>query len=134
MDIYFADRYYGFDDALYAGARLLEIIASSQNRLSDWLRDVPERPASPELRVACPDAKKTEVVARCAATYHSRGCSIVDIDGARVSFDGGWALVRASNTQPSLVLRVEADSDERLQAITDDLHAVVRAALDEVNR
>ena len=84
----------------FAGARLLEIIASSQNRLSDWLRDVPERPASPELRVACPDAIKTEVVARCAATYHSRGCSIVDIDGARVSFDGGWALVRASNTQP----------------------------------
>jgi phosphomannomutase/phosphoglucomutase len=125
--IFFADRYYGYDDAIYASLRLLEIIAESGKKLSELLADVPETHVTPEIRVDCPDEVKFGVVSRVLAHYQPTH-TVLDVDGARVNFEGGWGLVRASNTQPALVLRFEAISPERLQEIRDEVEAVVRSA------
>lgn len=114
--VFFADRYYGYDDAIYAGARLLEICAESDLKLSEMLQDLPETFSTPELRVDCPEKTKFEVV-RKAQDFFASHYNAVTIDGVRVIFDDGWGLIRASNTQPVLVLRFEADSPQRLQEI-----------------
>jgi phosphomannomutase / phosphoglucomutase len=114
--LFFADRYYGFDDAIYAGARLLEILTRDEKTLQDHLADVPVLVSTPEIRIDCPDDKKFGVVARLAEEFKKR-YDVIDVDGARVLFDGGWGLVRASNTQPVLVLRFEAVDERRLQEI-----------------
>jgi len=114
--MFFADRYFGFDDATYASCRLLEILADSGNNLSALLVDVPRTVNTPEIRVECPDNVKFKVVA--AVTEHFRNeYDVIDIDGVRVLFGDGWGLVRASNTQPALVLRFEALTDARLNEI-----------------
>ena len=112
--IFFADRYFGFDDAIYATLRILEIVSKSNVPLHEMLRDVPETFATPEIRVECDDAAKFGLVEQILDHYRPTH-SLIDIDGARIQFDGGWALVRASNTQPVLVLRFEADSEARLR-------------------
>jgi phosphomannomutase/phosphoglucomutase len=122
--IFFADRYYGFDDAIYATLRILEIVSRSDRPLHEMLQDVPETYATPEIRVECDDASKFGVVERMLEHYRPTH-SLVDIDGARIQFDGGWALVRASNTQPVLVLRFEADSESRLKEIRDEVESVL---------
>jgi len=125
--VFFADRYYGYDDAIYASLRLLEILSTSRLSLRELLADVPPTHATPELRVECPDDVKFDVVARVLAHYRPTH-EIADIDGARVKFEGGWGLVRASNTQPVLVLRFEAQSAERLAEIRAEVEAVVAQA------
>jgi phosphomannomutase/phosphoglucomutase len=125
--IFFADRYYGYDDAIYASLRLLEIVAESGKRLSELLADVPETHVTPEIRVDCPDDLKFGVVERVLAHYKATH-SVLDVDGARVSFEGGWGLVRASNTQPALVLRFEAQSPARLNEIRGEVENVVKNA------
>lgn len=122
--IFFADRFYGFDDATYAGARVLEILSNTDQPLSELLADVPPSFSTPELRVDCPDEKKFEVVTR-VVEHFSRSHNVITIDGARILFDGGWGLVRASNTQAILVLRFEADTPERLSEIRAEVEAVV---------
>ena len=114
--IFFADRFYGFDDATYAGARVLEILSKTDKKLSELLADLPETFSTPELRVDCPDDLKFDVVARIA-DHFSRTNEVITIDGARILFENGWGLVRGSNTQAILVLRFEADSDENLKLI-----------------
>jgi phosphomannomutase/phosphoglucomutase len=122
--LFFADRYFGYDDAVYAACRLLEILADKKQTIGRLLADVPKTYNTPEIRVDCPDPIKFEVVAR--VTEYFRQCErVIDIDGARVLFDGGWGLVRASNTQPALVLRFEADSQERLLAIRSRVESVL---------
>jgi len=116
--MFFADRYFGYDDAVYASCRLLEIIADTGRTMSDLLSDVPETYTTPEIRVECPDDKKFDVVQKTTKYFQER-YDVIDIDGARVLFDDGWGLVRASNTQPVLVLRFEAMSEERLKEIRD---------------
>ncbi len=113
--IFFAHRYYGFDDAIYAAARLLEILSSSDATLADHVDTLPKVFNTPELRYELPDEIKFEVVKRAVARFRSE-FDVIDIDGARVTWPngGGWALVRASNTQAALVLRFEAGSDARL--------------------
>jgi phosphomannomutase / phosphoglucomutase len=112
--LFFADRYYGYDDALYAACRLLEIVAASGRPLSAQLEGLPKMVSTPEIRVDCPDEVKFEVVKR--VTGHFRKIrDVIDVDGVRVLFERGWGLVRASNTQPVLVLRFEA-ADEHLLA------------------
>jgi phosphomannomutase/phosphoglucomutase len=114
--LFFADRYYGFDDATYAALRLAGIVSRSAGPVSAMLADWPETASTPELRVDCPDAAKFAVVAR--AMDHFRGTAeIVDVDGLRLVFPDGWALVRASNTQPALVLRFEAETPARMAEI-----------------
>jgi phosphomannomutase/phosphoglucomutase len=114
--MFFADRYFGYDDATYAACRLLEILAKSGQKLSDLLADVPKTYSTPEIRVECPDDRKFGVVAE-VTEYFRKKYDIIDIDGVRVLFEDGWGLVRASNTQPALVLRFEALSETRLAEI-----------------
>lgn len=128
--IFFGDRYFGYDDGIYAAVRVLEIVAAAQaegHTLSSLLADVPKTFATPELRVACSDDTKFEVVKR--VTEHFRTThSVLDLDGARIDFGGGaWGLCRASNTQPVLVLRFEAPSSERVA----EIEQLVRAAVED---
>ncbi len=115
--IFFADRYLGYDDAVYASCRLLELIAGSGTTLTGLLADIPETFTTPEIRVDCPDDEKFALVDRVTEYFKSHRYDVVDIDGVRVLFDDGWGLVRASNTQPALVLRFEAMTKKRLEEI-----------------
>ncbi|UCD57502.1 MAG: phosphomannomutase/phosphoglucomutase [Candidatus Hydrogenedentota bacterium] len=115
--IFFADRYFGFDDAIYSSCRLLEIISKSKIPLSEMLSDVPKMYSTPEIRTECPEKIKFEVVEEITEYFKGNNYDVVDVDGARVTFDDGWGLVRASNTQPILVLRFEATSEKRLGEI-----------------
>jgi phosphomannomutase/phosphoglucomutase len=130
--LFFADRFYGYDDAIYASLRLLEILAKDPRSLSAMLADVPRTFATPELRVDCPDAIKFAVVDEVREHYRAAGRPVIDIDGARVSFgtpeDPAWGLVRASNTGPVLVLRFEAGAPERLAALQTQVEKVVSEA------
>ncbi len=114
--MFFADRYYGYDDAIYASCRLLEILSKTGKSLAELLADVPRSHTTPEIRVECPDAEKFGLVERLKEEFRAQ-YAIIDVDGVRIVFDDGWGLVRASNTQPALVLRFEARSRERLDAI-----------------
>lgn len=116
--IFFADRYFGYDDAIYASCRLLEILANTGKKISELLSDVPKTFSTPEIRVECPDDKKFKVVKK-VTEFFRKEYNIVDIDGVRVLFDDGWGLVRASNTQPALVLRFEAMTEKRLEEIKE---------------
>lgn len=129
--IFFANRYYGYDDAIYAGARLLELLSSTDQPLSSLLADVPPTVATPELRRECSDRTKFEVVARLVARFKATH-QVIEVDGARILFEGGWGLVRASNTQPVLVLRFEARDEETLRRIQTEVEAAVAAIMSEV--
>ena len=114
--MFFNDRYYGFDDAIYSSFRLLEILSREGRGLGAILSDLPVTQFTPEIRLDCPDDQKFEVVRR-AAEYFQAHYETIAIDGARVNFPGGWGLGRASNTQPALVMRFEADDASRLAEI-----------------
>ncbi len=122
--MFFADEYYGYDDALYAAGRLLRILSQTGAPLSALLADVPRYPVTPEVRVECPDARKFEVVAALVEQF-KREHEVIDVDGARVLFDGGWGLIRASNTQPALVVRAEAATPAGLDRIKRTLEAAL---------
>lgn len=130
--LFFADRYFGYDDAIYAALRLLEIVATAKGTLTDELADVPQTFVTPEIRVDCADATKFEVVRRVQEHYKSAGRDVIDIDGARIQFGTpeapAWGLVRASNTGPVLVMRFEATSAEERDRIRAEVEAVVRDA------
>jgi phosphomannomutase/phosphoglucomutase len=119
--MFFADEYYGFDDAAYAAARLLRILSNTDKSLSELLADVPKYPATPEIRLECDDEKKFDVVKGVTEYFKEKGYDIIDVDGARVLFDEGWGLVRASNTGPELIVRCEAKTEEKLEAIKKEL-------------
>jgi phosphomannomutase/phosphoglucomutase len=128
--IFFADRYFGYDDAIYGGLRLLEILAKDPRSLSEMLADVPKTFSTPELRVDCPDAIKFDVVAAVTRRYKEKGNPVLDIDGARITFPSAssapkWGLVRASNTGPILVMRFEAGSEAELAEIRREVEGVV---------
>ena len=114
--LFFAERYLGYDDAIYAGARLLEILSHTERNLKELLADVPKMVNTPEIRIDCPDDKKFQVVAGLVDEF-KKDYEVIDVDGARVLFEGGWGLIRASNTQPVLVLRFEAGDKNRLEEI-----------------
>jgi phosphomannomutase/phosphoglucomutase len=123
--LFFADRYYGYDDAIYAACRLVEILDSSGKKVSELLADVPETVVTPEIRRDCPDDKKFEIVAKVSAYFKSR-FDVVDVDGVRILYPDGWGLVRASNTQPALVLRFEAETQARLEEIQSEVEKVIK--------
>ena len=120
----FADEYYGFDDAIYAACRVLQIVASSEMKVSEMLADVPKTASTPEIRVDCPDDRKFEIVRELTESFRER-YDVIDIDGVRVNFENGWALIRASNTQPVLVLRFEANTADQL----DEIIAIIRSTM-----
>ncbi|KKC30297.1 MAG: phosphomannomutase/phosphoglucomutase [Caldanaerobacter subterraneus] len=119
--MFFADEYYGFDDAAYAAARLLRILSNTDKSLSELLADVPKYPSTPEIRLECSDERKFDVVKGVTEHFREKGYNIIDVDGARVLFDGGWGLVRASNTGPELIVRCEARTSEKLEEIKKEL-------------
>ena len=125
---FFGDRWFGFDDALYAGARMVEIAANAVDKgggVSDLLSDLPPTHATPELRIDCPDDLKFDL-ARAMYEHYSKVYPTSDLDGARIDFPNGWALIRASNTQPVIVMRVEADSIQSGNEILEDLSKNIR--------
>ena len=125
--IFFKDRYFGCDDALYAACRLMEIVSNSGRPLSAQLEGLPKMVSTPEIRVDCADEVKFEVVKR-AADYFRGKRETVEVDGARVLFEEGWGLVRASNTQPMLVMRLEAKRPELLIAYRKEVETAVEQA------
>jgi phosphomannomutase/phosphoglucomutase len=125
--MFFADEFYGYDDALYAAGRLLRILArSGGKKLSAMVDALPQSRyfATPEIRLGCTDAAKFAIVEAVREHYRAQH-EVLDVDGARVQFGDGWGLIRASNTQPVLVVRFEARSRERLQAISRDVYEVL---------
>lgn len=130
--LFFANRYFGYDDALYAALRLLEIVATETRTVGDMLADLPATITTPELRVDCPDAVKFDVVRAVTEHYQAAGREVLTIDGARIAFGAPgepcWGLVRASNTGPVLVLRFEAPTAEKLAEIRAEVEGVVEAA------
>lgn len=129
--MFFADRYYGYDDAIYAACRLIEIVAKSGNPLSHQLEDLPKLVSTPELRVDCPDDMKFRVVEKVADRIRQH-YAVVDVDGVRVPFEHGWGLVRASNTQPVLVMRFEAANEDWLNRYKLEMEQAVEKAKEEV--
>ncbi|MGO9064785.1 MAG: phosphomannomutase/phosphoglucomutase [Myxococcaceae bacterium] len=130
--IFFKHRYFGFDDAVYASARLLEILTHTDRPLSELLADVPKTYASPEIRFDVPEEKKFALVRRATELLRTAGHDIIDVDGVRVTFADGWGLIRASNTQPLLVLRFEARTEKRLAEIQKLIESTVARAQREL--
>lgn len=122
--IFFNDRWFGFDDAVYAGARLLEILSNTKQSLTDIISTIPKAYNTPEIRVDTTEEAKFKIV-DYIVQYFKKTNDVIDIDGARVKFPFGWALVRASNTQPSLVVRFEADSELHLNEIRNIVQPVL---------
>ncbi|HEX2719943.1 MAG TPA: phosphomannomutase/phosphoglucomutase [Candidatus Deferrimicrobium sp.] len=130
--VFFRDRYLGFDDAIYASARLFEILAKERRPLSALLSDLPPVVSTPEIRVDCPDEIKFRVVEEVARIVAPQAREVIDVDGIRALFDGGWGLVRASNTQPVLVLRFEGRDEaavRRIRGVMEEAVARARAAV-----
>jgi phosphomannomutase/phosphoglucomutase len=126
--LFFADRYFGYDDALYASCRLIELLSKTDKRLSQLLSDIPKTFITPEIRVDCPDEIKFKVVENVKEALR-KDYPVIDVDGVRVKFEDGWGLVRASNTQPALVLRFEALTEKRLEEIKKFVGDKVKSAL-----
>jgi phosphomannomutase/phosphoglucomutase len=128
--MFFGDRYRGYDDALYSACRLIEIVAKSGKPLSAQLAGVPKMVSTPEIRVDCPDEIKFELVAR-VAEHFKKMYKTIDIDGVRVIFPEGWGLLRASNTQPVLVMRFEAGNEHLLKRYQAEVEQVLEASRTE---
>ncbi|UCG87090.1 MAG: phosphomannomutase/phosphoglucomutase [Gemmatimonadota bacterium] len=111
--MFFGGDYYGYDDAIFAAARLLSYVARKGVPLSPLLKDLPQTFATPEIRVECPEDRKFTVVEE-AAKHFAQSYDVLTLDGARISFSDGWGLIRASNTQPALVMRFEASTEQGL--------------------
>jgi len=126
--IFFADRYFGFDDAIYSSARLLEIVSRSDKKLSQMLSDLPQMVHTPEIRIYASDQVKFIIVEEVKKEL-SQKYPIIDIDGVRANYPTGWALVRASNTQENLVLRFEAKTQEDLEAIKKEVEQTVEKVI-----
>jgi phosphomannomutase/phosphoglucomutase len=131
--IFFADRYFGYDDAIYASCRLIELLSKTDRKLSQLLSDVPKTFITPEIRVDCADEIKFKVVETVKEAL-KKDYPVIDVDGVRVKFEDGWGLVRASNTQPALVLRFEALTQDRLNAIRDLVEKKVQKAVSALKR
>jgi phosphomannomutase/phosphoglucomutase len=129
--IFFKDRYFGFDDAIYASCRLLEILSVTGKRVPELLDGVPVTHTTPEMKVKCPDEIKFDLVDRVRREFERKGLEVIDIDGVRIAFPDGWGVVRASNTQPVLVLRYEAETPERLAEIRDLIESTLRRLREE---
>jgi phosphomannomutase / phosphoglucomutase len=124
--MFFAEGFYGFDDALYGAARLLRIVADSGKTVRELLADVPRFVSTPEIRIDCADDKKFGIVDE-AKKYFSSRYEVITVDGVRVLFGDGWGLIRASNTQPVLVMRFEARTQQQLDKIQSEMEGWLRS-------
>ena len=129
--MFFKHRWYGFDDAVYAGARLLEILGSTKKPLSELLGDVPKTYVTEEIRIDTEESKKFEIVKKATKYFKDElGLEVNTIDGARIEFEDGWGLLRASNTSPALVMRCEADTPKRLK----EIKSLIEKKVKELNK
>ncbi len=128
--VFFADRYFGYDDAIYAGCRFLEILDKTGKKPSELLEGIPKTFSTPEIRCGCENDAEKFRIAKEAAEYFKANYKVIDIDGVRIIFPDGWGLVRASNTQPSLVTRFEAKTQERC----DEIEKLVLTKLQEFGK
>jgi len=127
--MFFRHKWYGFDCAVYAGARLLEIVAASRKPLSAHFKGLPKMYATDELRIETTDKKKFGIVKKATRFFQDQGYEVNTIDGARIEFPDGWGLLRVSNTSPMLVMRVEAKSRKRL----NEIRAIIENKVAELN-
>jgi phosphomannomutase/phosphoglucomutase len=123
--VFFADEYFGYDDAIYASCRILRIISETNKKVSELLGDLAQTYSTPEIRIDCPDEIKFEVISNLQKYFIQNGYKTITVDGVRVEFEDGWGLVRASNTQPALVLRFEAYTKSRLDEIKNFIMSTV---------
>jgi phosphomannomutase/phosphoglucomutase len=131
--IFFADRWFGFDDAIYSSARLLEILSRSAKKLSGLLSDLPRTFSTPEIRIYASDEVKFKIVDEVRKALSAKH-KVIDIDGVRAVFPTGWGLVRASNTQAVIVLRFEADTEQDLAAIQAEVRGVLERTIKRLER
>ena len=130
--IYFADRWFGFDDAIYTSARLIEILSKSKTKLAGMLSDLPKTYTTPEIRVYASDEVKFKIVDSVRAEL-AKKYPVIDIDGVRAIFPKGWGLVRPSNTQALLVLRFEGETEADLEAIQKEVRGVLEKVIKRLN-
>ncbi len=136
--MFFADRYFGYDDAIYAGVRLVEILKKESKALSDIFSSLPKTVSSPEIKVDCPDSKKFKVIDSIQNALLNKNIEIeglekvITVDGVRMEFVNGWGLIRASNTQPVLVLRFEGYTKQDLEEIKEKTIALLNTFLPRV--
>jgi phosphomannomutase/phosphoglucomutase len=126
--IFFADRFFGFDDAIYSSLRVLEILSRTPKKMSELLADLPKTYSTPEIRVYASEEVKFKIV-EAVKNELAKKYPVIDIDGVRATFSHGWALVRASNTQAVLVMRYEADSEKNLEDIRQEVKKIVELAI-----
>lgn len=115
--LFFADDYFGYDDAIYVSARFVQMLSNQNKKLSDLIAALPQYYSTPELRMECVNDEEKFKIAKSAADYFKKNYDCLDIDGVRIKFNDGWGLVRASNTQPVIVCRFEAENPESLEEI-----------------
>lgn len=129
--IFFKHRFFGYDCAIYASCRLLEILSRVPSLdVNELLEGLPKTYSTPEIRIEVEESKKWDIVKKTVAFFKNRGDDLLDIDGVRVNLDGGWGLMRASNTQNIIVIRVEAESQERME----EIQALLEGKLNEYNK
>jgi phosphomannomutase/phosphoglucomutase len=129
--MFFKHRWYGFDDAIYSSARLLEFLSKGDQTLSEHLSSVPKTFSTEEIRIPTSEERKFAIVAEATRYFKDEmGLDVNDIDGARIEFADGWGLIRASNTSPMLVMRCEADTEARLEEICK----LVQGTVDKLNK
>lgn len=126
--IFFRDKFPGFDDGIYGGLRMIEILSYSDKNFSDLLEGIHEYYSTEEIKIAVTDETKFDIVEKVKEYALSKNYSIITLDGVRVSFDDGWALVRASNTGPNLTIRFEAISEERLMELQNEFINVIETS------
>ena len=127
--IFFGDKFFGYDDAVYAALRLLEIISNTGKSVSELLDGIPTAFTTPEIRVECADEIKFQLIEKVKEEFNKE-YKVIDVDGVRIEFPDGWGLIRASNTQPALVLRFEAVTKERLQ----EIRSLIERKLEQARR
>ncbi len=125
-----ADVGIGFDGAIYSLACILEVVAGGRKALSAHLATIPSRPSTPETEVECADNKKFGLIKKAVKYFQDEGFDVVTLDGARIEFPDGWGLLRASNTSPKLVMRVEADTPKRVK----EIRKLIEDKVKELNR
>ncbi|MGB3365643.1 MAG: phosphomannomutase, partial [Thermodesulfobacteriota bacterium] len=130
--IFFADKFFGYDDALYAALRLLEIISKTGKKVSELLGDIPHTISTPEIRMDVPEEIKFQLVEEVKKRLSEKH-QVIDIDGVRIEFPQGWGLIRASNTQPALVLRFEAADDQKLENIRSIIEGELTSVMKELS-
>lgn len=131
--LFFADRFFGFDDAIYSSARLLELLSRSNMKMSQMLAGLPKTYSTPEIRIYASEEVKFRIVDEVRKELAQK-YPVIDIDGVRAIFPTGWGLVRASNTQAVLVLRFEADTEKDLNAIQAEVKGAVERAIKKLER